>query len=144
MAPGVTWPKTWTIPITCCAIDSPPAEAGSTDNLQIGEGKILRIEGRKTAAYRDDTGKVHLLSPVCTHLKCIVRWNTAGKTWDCPCHGSRFKPTGESLRRSSRNAARNNYRGGIAAGGLKLAGCLFSTGSLQGGGKARLSIPVDT
>ncbi len=73
------------------------AEAGSIDNLKIGEGKILRIEGKKTAAYRDETGKVNLCSPVCTHLGCIVQWNAADKTWDCPCHGSRFKPSGEVL-----------------------------------------------
>ena len=71
------------------------AEPGSIDDLQVGEGKILRIRGHKTAAYRDPDGKVHLLSPVCTHLKCIVHWNNADKTWDCPCHGSRFKATGE-------------------------------------------------
>jgi glycine/D-amino acid oxidase-like deaminating enzyme/nitrite reductase/ring-hydroxylating ferredoxin subunit len=74
-----------------------PAEGDSPDDLKIGEGKILRIQGQKTAAYRDQTGKVHLLSPVCTHLKCIVRWNAADKTWDCPCHGSRFQATGEVL-----------------------------------------------
>jgi glycine/D-amino acid oxidase-like deaminating enzyme/nitrite reductase/ring-hydroxylating ferredoxin subunit len=68
---------------------------GSTDDLPFGEGRILRLQGKKVAAYRDVNGKVTLCSPVCTHLKCIVRWNPADKTWDCPCHGSRFKPTGE-------------------------------------------------
>lgn len=68
---------------------------GSPDQLQLGEGKLLRVEGQGVAAYRDHDGKVTLLSPVCTHLNCIVRWNGADKTWDCPCHGSRFKPTGE-------------------------------------------------
>jgi len=70
-------------------------EADSTDAVKIGEGMLVKVEGKKVAAYRDDTGKLALLSPVCTHLKCIVKWNAADKTWDCPCHGSRFKPTGE-------------------------------------------------
>ena len=71
------------------------SEGDSVDDLKIGEGKILRLDGKKTAAYRDQDGKVTLCSPVCTHLKCIVHWNDADKMWDCPCHGSRFKPTGE-------------------------------------------------
>jgi glycine/D-amino acid oxidase-like deaminating enzyme/nitrite reductase/ring-hydroxylating ferredoxin subunit len=73
------------------------SEAKSLRALKRGAGKLLNLEGRKTAAYRDENGKVTLCSPVCTHLKCIVAWNEAEKTWDCPCHGSRFKPTGEVL-----------------------------------------------
>ncbi len=73
------------------------ADQGSVNDLKLGEGRVLRVEGKKTAAFRDETGKVHLCSAVCTHLKCLVRWNAADKTWDCPCHGSRFKPTGEVL-----------------------------------------------
>jgi glycine/D-amino acid oxidase-like deaminating enzyme/nitrite reductase/ring-hydroxylating ferredoxin subunit len=72
-----------------------PAEGDSVDELKVGEGKILRLEGKKIAAFRDENGKVNLLSPVCTHMKCIVRWNATDRTWDCPCHGSRFKPNGE-------------------------------------------------
>jgi glycine/D-amino acid oxidase-like deaminating enzyme/nitrite reductase/ring-hydroxylating ferredoxin subunit len=71
------------------------AESESSDGLKVREGKILKLDGKKVAAFRDDTGKVNLLSPVCTHMKCIVHWNPADKTWDCPCHGSRFKATGE-------------------------------------------------
>lgn len=74
-----------------------PTESSSVDDLKFGEGKIVRIDGKKVAAYRDETGRVTLHSPVCTHLKCVVRWNAADSTWDCPCHGSRFKPTGEVL-----------------------------------------------
>src|SRR5207302_7907728 len=70
-------------------------ESHSVDDLKIGEGKIVKLDGKKFAAYRGEDGKVTLLSPVCTHMKCIVRWNSADKTWDCPCHGSRLKPTGE-------------------------------------------------
>jgi glycine/D-amino acid oxidase-like deaminating enzyme/nitrite reductase/ring-hydroxylating ferredoxin subunit len=65
--------------------------------LKRNEGKILNLDGKKVAAYRDTSGKVSLCSPVCTHLKCIVAWNDAEQTWDCPCHGSRFKPTGEVI-----------------------------------------------
>ena len=71
------------------------APEGSPEDLQLGEGKVVRFEGKTIAAYRDSDGKITLLSPVCTHLSCIVRWNGADKTWDCPCHGSRFKPNGE-------------------------------------------------
>lgn len=71
------------------------AQGDSLDDLKLGEGKILRLEGRKMAGYRDRSGKVTLLSPICTHLKCIVRWNAADATWDCPCHGSRFTPEGK-------------------------------------------------
>jgi glycine/D-amino acid oxidase-like deaminating enzyme/nitrite reductase/ring-hydroxylating ferredoxin subunit len=73
------------------------AEGESVDELKIGEGKILKLRGEKVAAYRGEDGKVTLCSPVCTHMKCIVHWNTADKTWDCPCHGSRFKATGEVI-----------------------------------------------
>ncbi|HEV2318452.1 MAG TPA: FAD-dependent oxidoreductase [Verrucomicrobiae bacterium] len=71
------------------------AEGTSLDDLKRGEGKILKLDGKKVAAYRDNDGKVTLRSPVCTHLGCIVRWNNADKTWDCPCHGSRFHPEGQ-------------------------------------------------
>jgi nitrite reductase/ring-hydroxylating ferredoxin subunit len=72
-------------------------EGRSTDEVQAGEGKIIKVEGKKVAAYRDDAGALHCVSPVCTHMKCDVAWNPAEKTWDCPCHGSRFTPDGEVL-----------------------------------------------
>jgi glycine/D-amino acid oxidase-like deaminating enzyme/nitrite reductase/ring-hydroxylating ferredoxin subunit len=72
-------------------------EARTTDAVAPGEGKILKVDGRKVAAYRDDQGALHCLSPVCTHMKCDVAWNGAERTWDCPCHGSRFTPTGDVL-----------------------------------------------
>ncbi|HUR80728.1 MAG TPA: FAD-dependent oxidoreductase, partial [Thermoanaerobaculia bacterium] len=72
-------------------------EARSTEEVSAGEGKIIKVEGRKIAAYRDEHGALHCLSPICTHLKCDVAWNAAERTWDCPCHGSRFAPTGEVL-----------------------------------------------
>lgn len=72
-------------------------EGKSLRVLKRGQGKILHLDGRKVAAYRDNDGAVSVCSPVCTHMKCIVGWNEAEQTWDCPCHGSRFKPTGEVI-----------------------------------------------
>jgi glycine/D-amino acid oxidase-like deaminating enzyme/nitrite reductase/ring-hydroxylating ferredoxin subunit len=62
-----------------------------------GEGRLVELGGEQVAAYRDPQGVVTLRSAVCTHMGCLVGWNDAGKTWDCPCHGSRFKPDGEVL-----------------------------------------------
>jgi Rieske Fe-S protein len=73
------------------------AEADSVRALKPGEGKILKLKGEKVAAYRDADGKVIKHSAVCTHLGCIVRWNQAEATWDCPCHGSRFDPAGKVI-----------------------------------------------
>lgn len=69
----------------------------STDAVEPGEGKILSVGGKKIAAYRDDSGSLFALSPVCTHLKCDVAWNSAERSWDCPCHGSRFAVDGRVL-----------------------------------------------
>jgi len=69
----------------------------STDDLPAGQGRIVRIDGQRRAAYRDDEGRLHILSPVCTHMGCLVRWNASARTWDCPCHGARYASTGEVL-----------------------------------------------
>lgn len=61
------------------------------------EGKILELDGKKYAVHRDGAGMLHILSPVCPHMGCIVHWNTAEQSWDCPCHGSRFSIQGELL-----------------------------------------------
>ena len=71
--------------------------AGSVKDLAPGEGDVVRHRGRKVAAYRDPSGRVHAVSPKCTHLGCDVEWNAAERSWDCPCHGSRFGTGGEVL-----------------------------------------------
>ena len=69
----------------------------SVDDIKPGEGAVIRRGMKKIAVYKDETGRVIEKSAVCTHLKCIVEWNGTEKSWDCPCHGSRFAPTGEVL-----------------------------------------------
>ena len=71
-----------------------PAEAARVEDIEPGQGKLVRVHGRKLAVYRDDRGELHALSPVCPHLGCHVKFNEAERTWDCPCHGSRFTPDG--------------------------------------------------
>ena len=72
-------------------------EKTTVDRIPAGEGAIVNIDGKKVAVFRTPAGKLIKLSPVCTHLKCIVQWNNAEKTWDCPCHGSRFAKDGKVI-----------------------------------------------
>jgi glycine/D-amino acid oxidase-like deaminating enzyme/nitrite reductase/ring-hydroxylating ferredoxin subunit len=65
--------------------------------LQNSEGATIRRGLSKIAVYRDKSGAFHECSAVCPHLKCIVHWNRTEKTWDCPCHGSRFDAKGHVL-----------------------------------------------
>jgi glycine/D-amino acid oxidase-like deaminating enzyme/nitrite reductase/ring-hydroxylating ferredoxin subunit len=65
--------------------------------LAAGEATLADWEGRKVALYKDKKGKVHAVDPVCPHAKCIVSWNSAEESWDCPCHGARYTPQGEMI-----------------------------------------------
>jgi nitrite reductase/ring-hydroxylating ferredoxin subunit len=69
----------------------------SVEDIARGEGKVVRVGGERLAVYRDELDALHALSAVCTHLGCLVSFNTAEKTWDCPCHGSRFAVDGSVI-----------------------------------------------
>jgi len=73
------------------------SEGRSLRAVRRGQGKIIDLDGARVAAYRAPDGSVTLRSPICTHLGCIVGWNDAERTWDCPCHGSRFAPSGQVI-----------------------------------------------
>ena len=73
------------------------AERESLGAVEPGQGRIVELDGSKFAVHRDDDGRLTVVSPVCTHLKCHVAWNGVAKSWDCPCHGSRFGIDGEVL-----------------------------------------------
>jgi nitrite reductase/ring-hydroxylating ferredoxin subunit len=72
-------------------------DVAEVDEIAPGSGAVLQRGLQKLAVYRDPAGEVHERSAVCTHLGCVVRWNGDERSWDCPCHGSRFSPTGEVL-----------------------------------------------
>jgi len=67
------------------------------ESLGPGDGAIVRKGARKRAVYRDESGALHVLSPVCRHLYCHVVWNPAEQSWDCPCHGSRYSGDGQVI-----------------------------------------------
>jgi glycine/D-amino acid oxidase-like deaminating enzyme/nitrite reductase/ring-hydroxylating ferredoxin subunit len=73
------------------------ADMDDLGELQPGEGAVTEIKGHKLAASRDEAGTLTVLSRICTHLGCAVHWNGLEKSWDCPCHGSRFRPDGEVI-----------------------------------------------
>jgi glycine/D-amino acid oxidase-like deaminating enzyme/nitrite reductase/ring-hydroxylating ferredoxin subunit len=74
-----------------------PGDIKTIEELKRGEGGVLRSGVKKIAVYKDEHGKVTQKSAVCPHLGCLVAWNSGEQTWDCPCHGSRFSPTGDVL-----------------------------------------------
>jgi glycine/D-amino acid oxidase-like deaminating enzyme/nitrite reductase/ring-hydroxylating ferredoxin subunit len=65
--------------------------------LAPGQATLADWEGKKVALYKDEKGKVFAVDPVCPHAKCIVGWNSAERSWDCPCHGARYTPQGEMI-----------------------------------------------
>ncbi|MGI5506936.1 FAD-dependent oxidoreductase [Lentzea sp. CA-135723] len=74
-----------------------PADATSSENLPKGHAHVIRDGLGKTGVYRDEHGQLHGVSLRCTHLGCLVRFNAAEHSWDCPCHGSRFDVDGTVL-----------------------------------------------
>ncbi len=72
-------------------------DVASVEQIQLGDGAIVRRGLSKVAIYRDEKGALHEHSALCTHLGCVVAWNSAEKSWDCPCHGSRFDAYGRVI-----------------------------------------------
>lgn len=70
---------------------------GNVEELEKGAGRVIKLDGKRCAVYRDPQGELTACSAICTHLGCVVEWNGAEQTWDCPCHGSRFSTDGQVL-----------------------------------------------
>jgi Rieske Fe-S protein len=71
-----------------------PGEVSDASEIKAGDGRVIRRGLTKVACYRDESGALHERSAICAHLGCVVRFNSTEKTWDCPCHGSRYQTDG--------------------------------------------------
>ncbi|HAQ07355.1 MAG TPA: hypothetical protein DCR24_07485 [Bacillus bacterium] len=72
-------------------------ERPSTQTQSLGndEGATVTVNGKRAGAYRDENGELHIVDTTCTHMGCELEWNNGERTWDCPCHGSRFSYKGD-------------------------------------------------
>ena len=80
-----------------------PGDVGEPSEIPNGSGALLREGLKKVAVYKDEQGVLHRMSPICPHVGCIVQWNDVEKSWDCPCHGSRFDCYGKVLNGPARS-----------------------------------------
>lgn len=98
MAGGVTFIEENLAYPTYLALDTlKPAERAELDDIKPGEGRVISLDGERVAASREPNGRIHAVSATCTHMGCQVHWNDAERTWDCPCHGSRFMLDGKVM-----------------------------------------------
>jgi glycine/D-amino acid oxidase-like deaminating enzyme/nitrite reductase/ring-hydroxylating ferredoxin subunit len=77
--------------------NKPVHPTDTLDTIQKGEGKIIEIDGKKYGAYKDEGELIHIVDAECSHMGCIIKWNGDEKSWDCPCHGSRYTNKGVVL-----------------------------------------------
>ncbi|MCI1858504.1 MAG: FAD-dependent oxidoreductase [Sporolactobacillus sp.] len=86
-------------------------DKGSRSIADLGnsQGAIVSLDGKRAAVYRDADGTLTILDATCPHLGCGVNWNQGERTWDCPCHGSRFRATGEVIAGPAQQALRRIY-----------------------------------
>jgi glycine/D-amino acid oxidase-like deaminating enzyme/nitrite reductase/ring-hydroxylating ferredoxin subunit len=94
---GKIWFKEFTGGFTAYLRNSPDGKDVKLSEIKTGEGKIIGLEKKKYGVYCDEHHQLHLVSAECTHLGCIIKWNNDEKSWDCPCHGSRFTYEGKVL-----------------------------------------------
>ena len=85
-----------------------PGTKIDSEMLRPGDGCIARVNGKKVGIYKDEDSRLHFVSPRCPHMGCQLSWNPEEKTWDCPCHGSRFHCTGEIINGPAQNGIKNS------------------------------------
>ncbi len=75
----------------------PHPKDNEIESISSNEGKIVKMDGKPYGVYRDESSQLHIVGAECTHMKCIIKWNGDEKSWDCPCHGSRFTHEGKVI-----------------------------------------------
>ncbi|WP_214740736.1 FAD-dependent oxidoreductase [Exiguobacterium sp. s48] len=88
-------------------------ERRDVQELQLDEGGIVQVDGKTRGVYRDLDNQCHVVNLTCTHLGCTVKWNNAERSWDCPCHGSRFDAKGDVLEGPATKPLTYNKRGDL-------------------------------
>ena len=83
--------------VTSWAFEKANIPMGSIENVENDNGAIININGKNVGIYKDTSGNIYSVKPVCSHLGCTLAWNNLDKTWDCPCHGSRFDYMGKNI-----------------------------------------------
>ena len=83
--------------VNSIALNKLKIEPDDINKIENDNGAIIEIDGENIGIYKDSTGKIYAVKPVCTHLGCLLAWNNLDKTWDCPCHGSRFEFKGNNI-----------------------------------------------
>ena len=83
--------------VNSIALNKFKIEPYSVEQIENDNGAILEINGENVGVYKDKIGKIYAVKPNCAHLGCLLSWNNLDKTWDCPCHGSRFDYTGKNI-----------------------------------------------
>lgn len=78
-------------------INKPKKSCEEFEDIKLGDGGIVEIDGKKVGVYKREDGEVFAVNPVCKHLGCLLSWNNLEKTWDCPCHGSRYDYMGNMI-----------------------------------------------
>lgn len=87
-------------------------QSPSDNRIDEDEARIIELDGKKVGAYRDSQGKLHAVDITCTHLGCELKWNSGERTWDCPCHGSRFSYDGDVVEGPAVNPLKHPSQGG--------------------------------
>ena len=74
------------------------------EKIPNNSSKIFKADGEIIGVYKDENEEIHAVKPVCSHLGCLLSWNNTLKTWDCPCHGSRYNIDGKCIYGPSNNS----------------------------------------
>jgi 3-phenylpropionate/trans-cinnamate dioxygenase ferredoxin reductase subunit len=114
----------------------------SVDDLVAGHGGLVLVDGKQLAVYRDDDGATVALSPRCTHMGCTVDWNDTARTWDCPCHGSRFAADGSVVHGPASEPLERVGGSASSADGVAAKGAADGGGRGEGADRARRFVIV--